>query len=174
MTRTNTPATVKRELTKDELEKLGRHAGHLAREIYLKQVARKDAADKAKLKIDELKAELSEVHEKLHNGFELIPAQMELITTDDDEEDDLEMPPTDNVTDLASRLDECRSVVQQAKEKTLKEDSEDEEYYRQAVELNAVQEVTVSVLRRRLKIGKGRASRIMDRLVDDGLVVGHV
>lgn len=168
MTRTNTPATVKCELTKDELEKLGRHAGHLAREIYLKQVARKDAADKAKLKIDELKAELSEVHEKLHNGFELIPAQMELITTDDDEEDDLEMPPTDNVTDLASRLDECRSVVQQAKQDIAKEDAD---LYQRAVELVRTESmITTSVLRRRLKIGKSKATRIIDALYENGMI----
>lgn len=168
MTKANTPATVKRELTKDELLQLSSHAGDLAKEIKLKKVARKDASDKAKVKIDELQMELDTVHEKLRNKFELIPAQMELLKQDPDEEDDLEMPPTDNVTDLASRLDECRSVVQQAKQDIAKEDAD---LYQRAVELVRTESmITTSVLRRRLKIGKSKATRIIDALYENGMI----
>lgn len=182
----NVHATVKRELTDDDKLKLGVQAGHLAREIDVELIARKEAADKAKKKIDEMKAELAHVHHMLHTGLELIPAQTEMFV--DDSEDDVDV--VDHEED--DRLERCRNVVKDARERVQSEDDgsddaddvaeivaeqhghEDEELYQRAVELASKPDeplVTISILRRRLKIGKSKAVRLMAELQRDGVVV---
>ena len=78
-----TETTVKHILTDDEIARLGPHAGHLAREIALRQEARRKQSAEAKREIDELQAELDDVHAQLRNGYRMEPAQLELL---DDQE----------------------------------------------------------------------------------------
>jgi DNA segregation ATPase FtsK/SpoIIIE-like protein len=160
-------ATVRRELTPEELQKLGPHAGHIQRQIDLKRIARKEAMDSAKLEISELEDELNQVLKELHDGFRLEPAQAEMWKD--------------------SRIDDAREVVRKAREKYASEaesfeddeeqpesepaaeqmpaDDLDPELIDAAIKLrDSGERLTTSVLRRRLRIGKAKAQRILDAL----------
>lgn len=93
--------TVKRELSKDEIEKLGRHAGQLAKQIELMETARKEEMDSAKQKIDDIRSELAEVHQQLRDGYKLEPAQREIGFGHKED----------------SRLDDVRKVVRNARKR---------------------------------------------------------
>jgi len=173
-------ATIRHELTQDERDKLGSHAGHLAHEIALKRIARKDAMDAAKLKISDLEAELDQALKELHDGFRLEPAQAEI---------DFNNSVVFKRDEL--RLDEVKDVVRKAKEKYASEaesfedngddgdeqpesdpvvekmpaDDLDSELIDAAIKLrDSGERLTTSVLRRRLRIGKAKAQRIFDAL----------
>jgi len=161
-------ATIRRELTPEELQKLGPHAGHIQRQIDLKRIARKEAMDSAKLEISDLEAELNQVLKELHDGFRLEPAQAEMWGD--------------------SRIDDAREVVRKAREKYASEtdsfeddgdeqpesesaaeqmpaDDLDSELIDAAIKLrDSGERLTTSVLRRRLRIGKAKAQRILDAL----------
>jgi hypothetical protein len=169
-----TDATIRRELTPEELQKLGPHAGNLQREIDMKRIARKEAMDAAKLEISELEAQLAETLKELHDGFRLEPAQAEMRFGDgvSFKRDEL-------------RLDDVRDVVRKTRERyvskaeSFEDDGEqqesepateqmiaddlDQDLIDAAIKLrDSGERLTTSVLRRRLRIGKAKAQRILD------------
>jgi len=68
----------KEKLSTDEMEKIGKHAGHVAREIELAEIGLKTEKKKHKEKTDPLKLELSTALKQLRTGFKEVSAQQKM------------------------------------------------------------------------------------------------
>ena len=79
----NGPTMVTKEkLSSEEMEKLGKHAGTLKREIDLADLALKGQKEKHKEKVDPLKAELGTALEQLRTGVKEVSAQSQMFDGD--------------------------------------------------------------------------------------------
>lgn len=99
--------TTRLELTNDEITRLARRAGELARRIDILDEQRKEAAKEAKAEIDELKAELGAIHEWLRTGVHEVSAQGEMFDPES----------------VGDRLDHCRRIVREARARQQEDDA---------------------------------------------------
>lgn len=74
---------MRQELTENEIQQLAKHAGSLARDVFLLDRKRKEVNKEASKEIRSIKEELSIVHEWLRTGYKEIPQQDDMFPEED-------------------------------------------------------------------------------------------